>query len=82
MFAIKYDDILGVTGNELEQIHYEFPYFTPCSHLPSFGMTERKGMCRNYWGKHGKRNKHVRVCNICDEVRSRSWRVSLNTLLE
>ena len=30
--------------------------------------------------KHGKRNKHVGVYNLCDEVRCRSWIVSLNIL--
>ena len=84
MFTIKYDDYLGVTinCNESEQINDKFLYFTPYYHPPSFDMIERKGMCRNYRGKHSERNKHVRVCNICDEVRCRSWRVSLNILLE
>ena len=82
MFAIKYDNVLGITCNELEQINYKFPYFTPYPHPPSFDMSERKGMCRNYRGKHSKRNEHVRVCNISGEVRCRSWRVSLNILLE
>ena len=82
MFVIKYDDVLGVTGNELEQINYKFPYFTPYPHPPSFDMTERKGMRRNYRGKHSERNETVRVCNICNEVRCLSWRVSLNILLE
>ena len=50
MFAIKYDDDLEVTGNEFEKIDYKFPCCTPCYHPPSFGMIERKGMCRNYRG--------------------------------
>ena len=52
MFATKYDDDLGVTGNnELKQISYGFPYFTPYYHPPqSFDIIERKGMCRNYRG--------------------------------
>ena len=36
---------LGVTGNELEQISYRFPYFTPPYHPPSFDMIDSKGMC-------------------------------------
>ena len=32
--------------------------------------------------KHRERNKHVRACNICDEVRRRSRRGSGNILLE
>ena len=48
MVAVKYDDNLGVSGNELKQINYEFSYFTPCYHPPSFDMIERKGMCRYY----------------------------------
>ena len=52
MFAIKYDDDLGVTGinSKLEQLNYKFPYFTPYYYPPSFDMIERKGMCRNYRG--------------------------------
>ena len=82
MFATKYDDVLGAAGNELEQINDKLPYFTPYSHPISFDLIERKGGCRNYRGKHSERNKHVRVCNICDQVQCRSWRVSLNILLE
>ena len=50
MFSIKCDDVLGITGKELEQIKYKFPFFTPYSHPPSFDMIERKEMCRNYRG--------------------------------
>ena len=50
MFANKYDDDSGVTGNELEQINYKLPYFTPYYHPPSFDMIEQKGMCRNCRG--------------------------------
>ena len=50
MFVIKYDDVLGVIGNELEKISYKFSHFTPYSHPTSFDMTERKEMCRNYRG--------------------------------
>ena len=82
MFATKYDDVLEVTGNELEQINYILPYFTPYFHLPSFDTIKRKGMCRNYCGKQSEQNKHVRVCTICDEVRCHIWRVRLNILLE
>ena len=42
MFATKYDDILGVTGNELEQINDKLSHFTPYSHRPPFDMIERK----------------------------------------
>ena len=69
MFAIKYDDVLGVTGNELEQINYEFLYFTPYSHPLLFDMLARKGMCTHYRGKHSKRNKRIKVCNVCNELR-------------
>ena len=50
MFAIKYDDDLGVTVNELEKINQKFPYFIPYYHSPSFDMIERKGMCKSYRG--------------------------------
>ena len=60
MFAIKYDDVLGVTGNELEQIDFKLLYFAPYSHPPSFDMIERKGMCRNYRGKHSERINMLR----------------------
>ena len=82
MFDIKSDDVSGVTGNKLEKINDKLYYFTPYSHPLSFDMIKRKETCRNYRGKHSKRNKSVRVCNIRDEVRYRSWRVSLNILLE
>ena len=50
-FAIKYDDVLGVTGIEIEQIKNKSLYFTRYSHPPLFGMIVQKGMCRNYRGK-------------------------------
>ena len=37
-------------------------------------------MRRNYRGNIAKRNKHVGVYNLGDEVRCRSWSVSLNIL--
>ena len=43
MFPIKYDDDLGVTGNELEQINYKLSYCTLSYHPPSFDMIERRG---------------------------------------
>ena len=90
MFAIKYDDVLVVTGNELEKIIYKFLYFTPYSPPPLFDMLARKGMCTNYRGKHIKRNKHIKVCNVCNELRltllkiiaKRSWKVIRNILLD
>ena len=72
MFAIKYDDVLGVTGNELEQISYEFLYFTHYSYPPLFDMLARKGMCTHYRGKHSKRIKRIKrikVYNVCNELR-------------
>ena len=59
--------------------------YSSLHHIPapaSFDMIERKGACRNYHGKHSERNKYVRVGNICDGVRCRSWRVSLNILFQ
>ena len=91
MFATNYDYVLGVTGNELEQISYKFLYFTPYSHPPLFDMLARKGMCTNYHRvEHNKRNKHIKVCNVCNELRvtllkitaKRSWKVSRNILLD
>ena len=89
MFATKYDNVLGVTGNELEQINNKFLYFTPHSHPPLFAMLARKGICTNYRGKHSERNKHIKVCNVWNELRltllkiiaKRSWKVSRNILL-
>ena len=65
-------------------------HFTPYSHPPLIDMLARKGMCTNYRGKHSKRNKHIKVCNVCNELRltllkiiaKRSWRVSRNILLD
>ena len=90
MFASKYDDVLGVTGNELEQINYKFLYSTPYSRPPLFDMLAQKGMCTNYRVKHSKRNKHIKVCNVCNELRvtllkiigKSSWKVSRNILLD
>ena len=47
-------------------------------------------MCINYRGKHSKRNKYFKVCNVCNELRltllkitaKRSWKVIRNTLLD
>ena len=50
MFAIKYDDDLDVTGNELEETNYKLSYFTPYYHSPSIGMIGEKGMGGNYRG--------------------------------
>ena len=35
-------------------------------------------MCRNYRGNIANEKKHAGVYNLCDEVRCRSWSVSLN----
>ena len=72
MFTTKYDDVLRVSGNEIEQINYKFHYFTPYSHPLLFDVIARyRGWCiETIAVKHSERNKHIKVCNICDEVRT------------
>ena len=89
MSATKYDVVLGVTGNELEQINDEFHCFTPYSHPPLFDMDYAKRDV--YKLLRYRRNKHIKVCYVCGEgttwyalnvIEKRGWKVSRNISLE
>ena len=69
-FAIEYNDVLvlGITGYELEQVNYKY-YILHSILTPPRLIWRERGCVANIAVNQSEQNKHVRVCNNCDEVR-------------
>ena len=61
--------LLGVTGYEVEKIIKNSSILHSILTPPCLIWLSERGCVGTIAVKHSERNKHVRVCNICDEVR-------------